>query len=79
MRTTLDIDTDVLIAVKEKARKEKRSAGRVISNIVRNSLNGTSTASGPDFILKSGIPVLASRGEVITYEHVQRLLDEEDY
>ena len=79
MRTTLDIDADVLIAVKERARKEHKSAGRVISNIVRDSLNGSSNGSGPDFILKNGIPVLASRGELITYEHVQKLLDEEDY
>lgn len=79
MRTTLDIDADILIAVKERARKERKSAGRVISNMVRDSLNGTSNGSGPDFIFKKGLPVLASRGEVITYEHVQRLLDEEDY
>ncbi len=79
MRTTLDIDDDVLITVKERARKERKSAGTVISTIVRKALNGTSSATSPDFITKNGLQFLAPRGEVITLEHVQRLLEEEDY
>jgi len=30
MRTTLDIANDVLLAVKERARREKRSAGEIL-------------------------------------------------
>lgn len=40
MRTTLDIDEDVLIAAKERARRERRSAGAVISELAREALNG---------------------------------------
>ena len=82
MRTTLDIDDDIMAVFRERARKDKLSIGRLISQTLRGSLNtGTrhlKTATGP-FVYKNGIPVLPSRGEVITYEHVQRLLEEEDY
>ena len=78
MRTTLDIDNDVLAAVKERARKERRSTGRVISNIVREALTGSGKAGGEEkFIYKNGLKVLASRGEVITMEHVEKIMDEE--
>lgn len=79
MRTTLDIDDDVLIVVKERARKDRKSAGAVVSAIIRGALNGTPSATSPDFIYKDGLQFLAPRGEVITLEHVQRLLEEEDY
>lgn len=40
MRTTLDIDEDVLVAAKELARRQKLSAGRVVSQLLRASLTG---------------------------------------
>jgi hypothetical protein len=43
MRTTLDIDEDVLCAVKDRARDERRSAGQVLSELAREAL----TARGP--------------------------------
>ena len=41
MRTTLDVDEDVLLAVKERARREKRSAGDVLSELARRALTGS--------------------------------------
>ena len=38
MRTTLDIDDDVLHAAKERARREQKTAGQVISELVRQAL-----------------------------------------
>ena len=38
MRTTLDIDDDVLAAAKELAHSQKTTAGRVISNLARQAL-----------------------------------------
>ncbi|HUP25435.1 MAG TPA: antitoxin, partial [Thermoanaerobaculia bacterium] len=38
MRTTLDIADDVLLAVKERARRERRSAGEVLSDLARQAL-----------------------------------------
>jgi len=79
MRTTVDIDADVLLAVKERARRERKSAGRLISNILRRSLTGApNSATDSVFEYKDGLPVLRSRGEIITAEHVRRLMEEED-
>lgn len=39
MRTTLDLDPDVLAAAKELARRRKLSTGRVISELVREALH----------------------------------------
>ncbi len=78
MRTTLDIDEDVLQAVKELARHERTTAGRVISNLARKGLNGDEKPRpGAKYIYKNGIPVLPSRGEIITIEHIQKIMDEE--
>ncbi len=83
MRTTWDIDADVLIAIKERARKERKSAGKLASNLLRNSLTGRKATHTHDddsiFEYKNGIPLLRSRGEIITAEHVRKLLEEEDY
>ena len=38
MRTTLNIDEDVLRAAKEHARREKKTAGAVISELARRAL-----------------------------------------
>lgn len=44
MRTTLNVDGDVLLAVQELARREKRTAGAVMSELARKGLNGGSAA-----------------------------------
>jgi hypothetical protein len=77
MRTTLDIDEDVLQAAKELAWKEHSTAGRIISKLVRQALSGPVDRSDEIFVYENGIPVLASRGEIITLEHVQKIMDEE--
>ena len=38
MRTTLDIANDVLHAAKERARREKKTVGEVISELARSAL-----------------------------------------
>lgn len=40
MRTTLDIDEDVLTAAKELARQRRMSAGQVVSQLLRRALTG---------------------------------------
>ena len=44
MRTTLDIDDDLLAAAKELARRERSTAGQVVSRLLRHSLTGSGTA-----------------------------------
>ena len=83
MRTTLEIDDDLLALYRERARRTKSSIGALISKTLRESVNGNirrkDNDEGSPFVYKNGIPMLRSRGEVITFEHVQRLLEEEDY
>jgi hypothetical protein len=45
MRTTLDIDDDVLAAAKELARHEGATAGQVVSRLLRRSLTGLATTT----------------------------------
>ena len=76
MRTTLDIDDDVLLTVKAIAHQRKMSAGSVVSSLLREWLQPASYK--PEY--RNGIPLLPRRpnGPVVTSEMVNRLLDEED-
>ncbi|MGB5733464.1 MAG: hypothetical protein WBM40_03360 [Thiohalocapsa sp.] len=49
MRTTLDIDPEVLNVVKEQARRQRRSAGAVLSDLARQALTaGPQPAASDD-------------------------------
>ena len=76
VRTTLDIDDDVLAAAKERARKEKISTGAALTQLARAGLSRASSSARRGRKSPLGIVPLASRGEVITNEHVNRLRDE---
>ena len=82
MRTTLDIDDDVLQAAKELGQRERKTAGKVLSDLARKALTAPSDFSGPvgpaGAVLKNGWYVLPSRGGILTSEMVQRLLEEAD-
>ena len=73
MRTTLDIDEDVLFAAKEMARERKTTAGKVMSELVRKALTRSI-----DFEVIDGFPVLPLRPDagVVTLELVNKLRDE---
>lgn len=82
MRTTLDIADDVLLAAKELARRERKSAGQVISDLARRGLlhpDRHDSVDGPvdqpeEFF---GFRPLPSRGVVVTNELINRLRDED--
>lgn len=77
MRTTLDIDDDVLRTAKEMAAKEKRSAGAIISDLARKGFQAAPGAGNRDAKVRNGIPLLPSRGETVTLSHVREILEEE--
>jgi hypothetical protein len=75
VRTTLDIDDDVLQAAKELAAIRGSSMGKVISELVRKGLRPK-----PWVKIRNGVPLLGPRGEndpILTTEFVNRLRDEE--
>jgi hypothetical protein len=76
VRTTLDIESDVLQAAKEIAAREGQTAGRVLSDLARRGLKSPSTGSGCE-TTRGGVPLLPPRGEVVTLEKVRQLMDTE--
>jgi hypothetical protein len=79
MRTTLDIDDDVLQAAKELARAENKTAGQVLSELARKALTQPRRGGRAGEVrIVDGIPVIPARGAVVTKELVDRLIEEED-
>ncbi len=74
MRTTIDIDEDVLMAIKELASARGVSAGRVMSDLAKEAL-----ASREPVEYRNGVPLFPKRldGQIVTLELVNRLRDEE--
>lgn len=78
MRTTLDIEDDVLQAAKELAKREGGTAGKIISTLARQALNQPYGKPKEAFVYRNGIPIFPHRdGEIITMEHIQNIMDEE--
>lgn len=73
MRTTVNIDEDVLLAVKELAKKQGVSMGRVLSNLTRQALT-----TREDGEIRNGVPLFPRRpdGRLVTLEIVNQLRDE---
>jgi len=76
MRTTLDIEEDVLLAVKELARHENTSAGKVVSRLVRKGLTGD-VKKARKVEYRNGIPLLPRRGVIVTNEMIDKIREEE--
>ena len=78
MRTTLDIDDDLLAAAKEVARRERRTAGQIVSDLMREALRARaslSAAATPRRDLHGFQPIPAG-GAVVTNELVDKLREE---
>ena len=69
MRTTLDIDDDVVQAAKDLARRQKKTAGAVLSALARM---GLSASTGPSAAKESkpdhGLRPFPRRGGIVTNE-----------
>lgn len=78
MRTTLDIDDDVLQAAKERARREGKTAGAVLSQLARSALTSR-PAPLPAGTSKSihGFRPFPKRGGLATNELIDKLRDED--
>jgi len=80
VRTTLDIDEDVLRAAKERARRENKTAGTVISELARAALTAppqTSVAREPKAVY--GFRPFPKRGGIVTNELIDKLREEDAY
>ena len=73
MRTTLDIDDDVLLAAKELGSVHGQTAGQVVSSLLRKALAAPRTVR-----VRNGVPLVPKRpgtSEGRTLAHVNRLRD----
>jgi hypothetical protein len=78
MRTTLDIDDDVLAAIKDVARRRRETAGRVLSELARTALTqppSSNSVEEPEAFY--GFRPLAANGRLVTSEQVNRLREDE--
>jgi hypothetical protein len=76
MRTTVDLDEDVLLAAKQLAARSKQSVGRVISEGFRRGLQaGETPAAGRRrrANVAAGFEVIPAGGRLVTAELVHRL------
>jgi len=75
MRTTLDLDDDVLQALKEIAQLRGKTAGKVASELVRKALQ----PSGRRPKVRNGVPILRARPgqRLLTMADVNRVRDDE--
>jgi Arc/MetJ family transcription regulator len=86
MRTTIDIDDDLLMAAKELARREGASAGVIVSRLLRRALTGLDSADGSRAVSASKAeqpitcgfePFVAKPGVVTSLEQVNALREAE--
>lgn len=73
MRTTLDIDKDILFAAKEMARQRGVTLGKIISELARQALTRQASVS-----TRHGLPLfpVQPRAGVVTLALVNQLRDE---
>ena len=77
MRTTLSIDDDVLLAVRERARRERRTAGEVLSDLARQALTGTPRTVTESRSARHGFSPLPHRGPAVSNTLIDRLREDE--
>ena len=75
MRTTLNLDPDILMAVKELAALRGSTAGQVLSQLARSALK----AEPERGTVRNGVPLLEPTPDqgIVTLEVVDRLRDQE--
>ena len=76
MRTTLEIDEDVLQTAKIIANESDQSLGRVVSDLMRKALESKPV----EYTIRNGVPVFPSRpgAPKITTEMIRELLDQDE-
>jgi hypothetical protein len=74
MRTTLDIEDDVLAAARELARRQGTTAGQMVSRLLRAALSGAAAPTGPATTVAGFRPFPA--GAVVSNDQIDQLRDE---
>jgi hypothetical protein len=76
MRTTFDIENDVLTAAKELARRQGVSAGQVVSRLLRSALTGEAPAQRSGAAVVAGFrPLAASDQHLVSNKQIDKSRD----
>jgi hypothetical protein len=80
MRTTLDIADDVLQAARERAKREHKTIGEMVSELARRALT---TPQEPQSVKEPqavhGVKPFARRGGIVTNKSIDKLRDDDAY
>ena len=77
MRTTLTLDEDVFNIARQKAQREHVSIGAAVSELMRLGIRSTQMPAAQRPATRSKYAVLPARSEIITSEHVYKLMEQE--
>jgi len=80
MRTTLDLDNDVLQAAKELARRQRLSTGQVVSRLLRQAMVGAG-AQAPRTLPEASVagfrPFNSATHQLVSNNQVEAIRDQE--
>jgi hypothetical protein len=79
MRTTLDIADDVLQAAKERAKRERKTIGEMISELARRALTTPQEPLSKEPKAVYGLKPFARRGGIATNQLINKLREEDAY
>ena len=79
MRTTLDIDDDVLQAAKERAQRDRRTTGEVLSELARSALTAPPQGRSREPKPIHGFRPFPKRGGIVTNELIDKLREDDAY
>jgi hypothetical protein len=79
MRTTLDIEEDVLFAAKDLARRERKTAGQVISELARKGLAGAEAGTAHEPKAIYGFRPFPKEGRIVSNELINKLREDGEY
>jgi hypothetical protein len=80
MRITLEIDNDVLSAAKERAQREHKTTGQVVTELLRQALTAPSpNGRNAEPSALYGFQPFAATGRLVTNEHINALRGDDTY
>ena len=76
MRTTLDVEEDVLFAAKDLARREKKTAGQVVSELARKGLTGPAALTAREPKTVYGFRPFPKEGRIVGNDLIDKLRED---
>ena len=77
MRTTIAIDDDVFLHARRLAQERHISLGAAVSRLLRDGIRAQQYPRETATVCKTPYGLLPARDEIITSDHVRRLMEQE--